>query len=101
MLPVSLRTISEHGTQHCKMMHETRYCCWQVFLFFLSILAIRIAFGLSAIKVHHRQPPCQPGKVPGVLAVRHGNIGIPCETKCILYLLFARIVILNFFKEYD
>lgn len=73
-------------------MHQTRNCCWPVLLWWLSNLALRIAFGLKASQILQRQPLCQPGKVPSVLAVTHGNKGIPFETKCILPLLFAFIV---------
>lgn len=80
-------------------MHKIRDCCWPVLLWWLSSPALRIAFGLNATRTNQRQPPCQPGKVHSVLAVRHGNIRIPFETKSILYMLFACIVILNFFDR--
>lgn len=101
MLSISLRNSSEHGTQHCKTMHKTMDCFWPILLWWLSSPTLRIAFGLNTTRIHQRQPPCQPGKVHSVLAVRHGNIGLPFETKSVLYLLFACIVMLNIFKGYD
>lgn len=84
VLPISLRTVSDYGAQHCKMMHETRDCYWPVLLWWF-FSPLRITFGLNATQIHQRQLPCQPGKVNSVLAMRHGNIGIPFETKSILY----------------
>lgn len=80
-------------------MHETKNCCWLVLLWWLSTPALRIVFGLNAPQIHQRRPPCQPGKVPSVLAVRHGNIAIPFETKSISYLLFC--LHCHFFIGYD